>query len=104
PLWLARALGGISRTARGGSVVVVLSDLLDLPPSAADRISAIATRGRVVVVVQVLDPDEASSPFRETVFLKSLEGQAIVESDEAARDRYLAALGELQETWSRTLI
>jgi uncharacterized protein (DUF58 family) len=101
---LDRAIGGISRTARRGSVVVVLSDLLDLPPSAADRISAIATRGRVVVVVQVLDPDEATFPFRETVLLKSLEGQAIVESDEAARDRYLAALGELQETWSRTLI
>lgn len=101
---LDRAIGGIARAARRGSVVVVLSDLLDLPEKAADRISAIATRGRVVVVAQVLDPDEATFPFRETVLLKSMEGDAIVESDDAARDRYLAALADLQETWARTLI
>ena len=101
---LDRALGSLSRAARRGSVVVVLSDLLDLPPEAADRIATIATRGRVVVVVQVLDPDEATFPFKETVRLQALEGGATVETDEAARDRYLAALAELQESWRRTLI
>jgi uncharacterized protein (DUF58 family) len=101
---LDRSLGALSRSARRGSVVVLLSDLLDLPPSAADRVSAIATRGRVVVVVQTLDPDEATFPFHETVLLKSLEGESTVETDEAARDRYLAALAELQESWRRTLL
>ena len=66
--------------------------------------SAIATRGRVVVVVQVLDPDEATFPFTETVRLQSLEGNVTVESDEAARERYLAALGALQEQWRRILV
>ena len=69
------ALGAIARAARRGSVVVVLSDLLDLPPEAAERIGAIATRGRVVVVVQTLDPDEADFPFTETVRLRALEGE-----------------------------
>ena len=101
---LDRALGALARSARRGSVVVVLSDLLDLPPEAPERISAIATRGRVVVVVQVLDPDEATFPFKETVRLHALEGGATVETDEAARERYLAALAALQETWRRTLI
>ena len=101
---LDRAIGAIARAARRGSVVVVLSDLLDLPPEAADRISAIATRGRVVVVVQVLDPDEATFPFRETVRLKSLEGDTTVESDDAARERYLAALADLQDRWRRALV
>lgn len=101
---LDRALGALARAARRGSVVVVLSDLLDLPPQAADRISTIATRGRVVVVVQTLDPDEATFPFTETVRLKSLEGGAVVETDEAARDRYLAALHELQGSWERALV
>ena len=91
-------------TARRGSVVVVLSDLLDLPPEAPERIAAIASRGRVVVVVQTLDPDEATFPFKETVRLEALEGGATVETDEAARDRYLAALAELQESWRRTLV
>lgn len=101
---LDRALAALARSARRGSVVVVFSDLLDLPAEAAERISAVATRGRVVVVVQVLDPDEATFPFTETVRLQSLEGNVTVESDEAARDRYLAALADLQETWRRILV
>ena len=101
---LDRALAALARSARRGSVVVVLSDLLDLPAEAAERISAVATRGRVVVVVQVLDPDEATFPFTETVRLQSLEGNVTVESDDAARDRYLAALGALQEQWRRILV
>jgi len=101
---LDRAFGAIARAARRGSVVVVLSDLLDLPPEAPERLAAIATRGRAVVVVQTLDPDEATFPFTETVRLKALEGGATVETDDAARERYLAALAELQEAWRRTLV
>ncbi len=101
---LDNAIGSIARNARRGSVVVLLSDLLDLPPQAAQRIGAISTRGCVVVVVQTLDPDEADFPFRETVRLKSLEGGVIVETDEAARDRYLAALAAEQDAWRQTLL
>lgn len=101
---LDNAIGSLARSARRGSVVVVLSDLLDLPPEAADRISAIATRGRVVVVAQILDPDETTFPFSETVRLKSLEGDVTVETDAAARDRYLKSLAEHQETWRRALV
>jgi uncharacterized protein (DUF58 family) len=99
-----RALSALARTARRGSVVVVLSDLLDLPPESADRVAAIVTRGRVVVVVQTLDPDEATFPFEETVRLRAIEGDATVESDEGARERYLAALAELQDRWRRSLV
>jgi uncharacterized protein (DUF58 family) len=101
---LDRALGALSRAARRGSVVVVLSDLLDLPKEAPERLSAIATRGRVLIVVQVLDPDEATFPFKETVRLRAMEGDAVVESDEAARETYLARLAELQESWRRALV
>jgi hypothetical protein len=54
--------------------------------------------------VQTLDPDEATFPFQETVRLRALEGEAIVESDEAAREKYLAALAAMQESWRRTLV
>lgn len=101
---LDRAFGALSRSARRGSVVVVLSDLLDLPASAPDAIAAIATRGRVVVVVQTLDPDEASFPFEEPVRLRSLEGDVTVETDSGARERYLAALAELETSWRRALV
>lgn len=101
---LDRALGGLARAARRGSVVIVFSDLLDLPDQAAERIGAIATRGRVVVVVQTLDPDEADFPFDENVRLRSLEGNTVVETDPSAREAYLTRLSELREAWRRALV
>lgn len=101
---LDEAIGSLARNARRGSVVVVLSDLLDLPSVAPERIGAIATRGCVVVVAQTLDPDEADFPFAETVRLKSIEGGQVVETDEAARDRYLAALHAEQAQWREKLL
>jgi uncharacterized protein (DUF58 family) len=102
--FLDNAIGSLVRSARRGSVVVILSDLLDLPPQAPQRIAAITTRGCVLIVVQVLDPDENDFPFTETVRLRSLEGSTTVETDDAARDRYLAALAAEQEAWRRTLV
>jgi uncharacterized protein (DUF58 family) len=105
PQILDRALGGIARTARRGSIIVVLSDLLDLPEGAADRIAAISSRGRVVSVVQTLDPDEARLPFEGTVRLRSLEGGVVVETDiDATRERYLESLRHLQDAWERALV
>jgi uncharacterized protein (DUF58 family) len=102
---LDRAFGAIARTARRGSIVVVLSDLLDLPPEAMDQIAGIAARGRMVVVVSTLDPDEATLPFEGTVRLRALEGGAVVETDvETTREQYLAALAELKERWQRALL
>ena len=98
------AIGSIARTARRGSVVVILSDLIDLPPEAPQRLAAIATRGCVVIVVQTLDPDEADFPFKQTVRLKSLEGGVVVETDEAARARYMEALAAEREAWRRALV
>jgi uncharacterized protein (DUF58 family) len=102
---LDRGLGSIARAARRGSIVVVLSDLLDLPSEAAEQIAAVASRGRIVVVVQTLDPDELTLPFDGTMRLRSLEGDVIVETDaDAAREKYLEALGELNRHWERTLV
>jgi uncharacterized protein (DUF58 family) len=101
---LDNALGSIARSARRGSVVVILSDLLDLPPQASSMISTIATRGCVVIVVQTLDPDEADFPFVETVRLKALEGGAVVETDESAKARYLDALHAEQAAWRQGLV
>lgn len=101
---LDNAIGAIARSARRGSVVVIFSDLIDLPSQAPERIAAIATRGSVLIVLQTLDPDENDFPFRETVRLKALEGGVSVETDEAARDRYLAALAAERERWQEALV
>jgi len=99
-----RSLGVLARAARRGAVIVVLSDLIDLPPESAERFAAIAARGRSVVVAQILDPDEIDLPFDGTVRLRSLEGDVVVETDTAAtREQYLASLAELEARYRDVL-
>jgi uncharacterized protein (DUF58 family) len=97
---LGRAMLAVSRAARRGAIVVLLSDLVDLPAGAADTVAELSSQGRVLAVVQTLDPTEAAFPFTGHVRLKALEGDAVVETDaETARDKYLAALSALTEDW-----
>lgn len=105
PSLLDHALSTLSRAARRGSVILFASDLIDLPPETADQLAAIAARGRSVVVLQILDPDEIDLPFDGTVRLRALEGDAVVETDTAvSRARYLEALAELQAHFRDTLL
>jgi uncharacterized protein (DUF58 family) len=102
---LDRALQTLVRSARRGAIVVVLSDLLDLPAGAADRVSALGAQGRALAVVQTLDPAEATFPFSGTVRLRALEGGAVVETDaDTTRDGYLAALARLTRAWQDTIV
>jgi uncharacterized protein (DUF58 family) len=97
---LDRALQALARATRRGAIVVFLSDLVDLPDDAAERVAAIASTGRVLSIVQTLDPAEVDFPFTGTVRLRALEGGAVVETDaETTRDRYLAALAALTRSW-----
>ncbi len=98
-----RSLAPIVRMARRGSIVVVLSDLIDLPQGAAREIAALGHAGRVVVVVQALDPDEIDFPFDGTFRLRSLEGEITVETDGNAKERYLARLAQLTTAWEEEL-
>jgi hypothetical protein len=83
---------------------VLLSDLLDLPEQTLDRFAALSSSGRVILAVQVLDPEEALFPFEGTVRLRALEGRAVVETDATAtRERYLAALDSIGQAWSTRL-
>ncbi|CAN5432278.1 hypothetical protein BH09MYX1_BH09MYX1_49690 [soil metagenome] len=102
---LDRALGPLSRAARRGSVVVLFSDLLDLPEEAPERVASIALRGRAVIVVQLLDPDEEDLPFEGTVRLRGLEGGRVVETYvDATRGAYLEALAKLRTRWSDVVL
>jgi len=99
-----RAFASIGRKAKRGTIVVLLSDLIDLPESTMDRFAALASGGRVLVVLQVLDPEETRFPFEGTVRLRALEGNAVVETDaDATREMYLSRLAGIAKTWSRVL-
>jgi uncharacterized protein (DUF58 family) len=100
-----RAVAWLDRSVRRGSIVVVLSDLIDLPENAADRLSGLVSNGRVVVVVQTLSPAETEFPFTGPVRLRSLEGDTVVETDaEGARERYLQALAALTTQWHDAVV
>ncbi|HKQ70714.1 MAG TPA: DUF58 domain-containing protein [Polyangiaceae bacterium] len=101
---IEQTFGSIARKARRGTVIVLLSDLLDLPVETLDRFAALASGGRVLFALQILDPEEARFPFEGTVRLRAVEGKAVIETDaDTMRARYLAALAAVSEEWSRKL-
>ena len=100
-----RALQAVARSTRRGAIVVVLSDLIDLPEGSAERFGELASTGRVLAVVQTLDPAESEFPYGGTVRLRAMEGDAVVETDaDAMRARYLSALAKLSATWERAVV
>jgi uncharacterized protein (DUF58 family) len=102
---LDRALQSVAHGTRRGAVLVLLSDLVDLPDGAPQKVAELASRGRILVVVQTLDPSESSFPYRGTVRLRALEGGVVVETDaDTTRDRYLSALASLSAEWERALV
>jgi uncharacterized protein (DUF58 family) len=100
-----RSIAPVARHARRGAVIVLLSDLLDLPEGTLDRFAALAARGRTLVAVRVLDPAESSFPFEGPLRLRSSEGRALVETDAAqARAGYLARLEAIASEWDDRLL
>jgi uncharacterized protein (DUF58 family) len=99
-----RALLPVGRRARRGSVVVLFSDLLDLPSRALSAFSALGTSGRALVAVRVLDPVERELGFRGTVRLRALEGDAVVEADaDLVRSVYRQRLAAVAASWASDL-
>lgn len=99
-----QAFGAVARRAKRGTIIVLLSDLIDLPDETLDRFTALGMGGRVLLGLQLLDPDELHFPFHGTVRLRALEGQTVIETDaDATRARYLARLAEIADSWSTKL-
>ncbi|HVJ16208.1 MAG TPA: DUF58 domain-containing protein [Polyangiaceae bacterium] len=98
-----KALAAAERSRRG-TIVVLLSDLLDLPDAAIERVTALGAHRRVVIALQVLDPEELDFSFAGPVRLKSLEDGTIVDTDaDAVRQGYLEAMARLRTTWEKRL-
>lgn len=102
---LEESLASIERRAGRGALCLILSDLLDLPPGAPERLAALSSKGRALVVVQTLDPDELELPFEGPVRLQALEGGLVVDTDAPrVRQEYLHALGELKRSYRDPLV
>lgn len=102
---IARTVARAARQMPRGAVMVLFSDLLDLPKATAEAFAALGARDRILLAVRVLDPVEAEFPFDEPVRLKASEGQTVIETDGSmAREGYLAALEELARHWEEQLV
>jgi uncharacterized protein (DUF58 family) len=95
----------VARRAQRGSVIVLFSDLLDLPETAPQLFATLSNRARMAIAVRVLDPVEARFPFDGSVRLRTSVGNTVVETDAlGARAGYLAALGAQLTTWQEQLV
>jgi uncharacterized protein (DUF58 family) len=102
---LERVIAAVDRRARRGSVIVFLSDLIDLPDGMLEAYAALASKGRIPLVCRVLDPVEKEFPFKGAVRFRASESSVIVETNaDQARAAYLQALEESKERWSRSLL
>lgn len=99
------ALAPAARRAGRGSIVLLLSDLLDLPEHAAKQFARLSNRERLALVVRVLDPVEATFPFDGAVRLRGSADGTIVETDAGlARAGYLDALERQRREWEERLV
>ncbi|MFO0617383.1 MAG: DUF58 domain-containing protein [Polyangiaceae bacterium] len=100
-----RALAPIAERARRGSMIILFSDLIDLPPRAPRALSSLAVGGRAVFAVETLDPAERALPFREHARFASLEGKTVVDaSPDEVRAAYQARLRANGDAWERELV
>ena len=101
---LGAALQAVGRRSTRGSLVVVLSDLLEFGPEGPRLLAALGTAGRQVIVAQILDPVEATFPLEGPVRLRASEGALEVETNASlARAGYLEALSALQARFREAL-
>lgn len=99
-----RAFAAVARHARRGSIIVLFSDFIDLPPETLERFAALGSLGRSLIAVRILDPMEANFSFDGPVLLRSSEGNVVVETDAvAARAGYLEALEKIAKVWDARL-
>jgi len=101
---MERALAPVARRSRRGAVIVLLSDLIDLPERALAAFTALGAGGRSLVALRVLDPMEADLGFSGHVRLRASEGGVVVETDaEEVRAVYRERMAGIAERWSREL-
>jgi uncharacterized protein (DUF58 family) len=104
---LARAIAYASEVAQRRALVVVLSDLLDLPDGAGGvrhLLRGLRARKHDVVVFHLLDPDELTLPFDGTTWFESMEDERRLLAEPAdVRRAYLDELARFIDGYRRGL-
>lgn len=105
PEQVTMTLAQIGQSAPRGSIILLCSDLLDLPEDTPSQLATLGSRRRTPIAVQILDSQEANFPLEGPVRLKSLEGDVRVETDATvAKADYLERLALLSERYQQALL
>jgi uncharacterized protein (DUF58 family) len=101
--WL-NTLDFLAGTIRRGSIIFVLSDLLDLNASLCRAVVRLATRSRTINVGQILTKNEISFPFEGSLVFRDPESGHAVQADAGkAKERYREELDRLTEPLGKEL-
>jgi len=101
---VAKPLRDLAEAIRKRGLVVVISDLLDDPARVLEGLKHFKYRGTEVIVFQVLDPAELRFPFEHAArFLDAETADEVLAVPSAVRDKYLQAIGDLQQRYRREL-
>jgi len=101
---VAKPLRDLAEAIRKKGLVVLISDLLDEPARVLEGLKHFKYRGTEVIVFQVLDPAELRFPFEHAARFRDMEtADEVLAVQSAVRDRYLQAIGDLQERYKREL-
>lgn len=101
---VAKPLTDLVRALAKRGLVVVISDLLDDPARVVEGLKRFHHRGTDVVVFHVLDSDELRFPFDRAARFRDLEtAEEIVAEPAVVRRRYLGELESLVATYRREL-
>jgi uncharacterized protein (DUF58 family) len=101
---LARPLNRLASAIARRGLVVVISDLLDEPGRVIEGLRHVRFRGMEVLVFQLLDHAELTFPFGGATRFRDLESSAeVVTMPVEVREEYLRRLGELTGHYARAL-
>jgi len=101
---LASAIHGLSRRARRGGLLVVLSDLMEDRDKVIEALSAYTARGGEVIVFHVLHEDELRLPdLAEALFIDSETGRRMRMNIQDIRPSYEKRVRQETDAWRSVL-
>jgi len=92
---IVKALDWLAGSLTGRSIVILLSDMLDVREDVLKLLKQIRSRKNDVAVLQILDPHEVDFPFERLTEFVDMEGERIVFADpDGIRAEYLRLFSE----------